>query len=450
MDVFLNVLREAAHWTAFALVWILCLAGIGLSSLSLSGTWLVTAGALLALLVRKGSFPGIWTVVVFVLISAAVEGVEAIAGAWGVTRRGGSKLAGAAAVVGGLAGLLVGGIIPPPLVGSLIGMMVCSFGLVYLVERRRLRASGDAAGIAWGAVTARVLVIFVKVGVTIGMSTVLLAGMLFLSGCSRDGQRPAAGIRAVSLAPNLTEIVYAIGAQDCLVGRSSACDYPPAAARDVPAVGGFGDPSIETLLAARPTIVLEVDLADEALREQFAELGIRRERIPCQTLDQIPAAIRRVGELLDRAADAERVAGDFESRLAALRDRAAHDTDRPAVYVEIWHDPLMTAGRGTFVSDLVHLAGGRNIGDETDRNYFRVSSEWIVSHDPEIIVCTYMSDSVDTVERVKRRPGWRTIRAVRDGRICAGFDSDVILRPGPRALQAVEELRSCIAQQGTG
>lgn len=178
MAMFLNMLQQAGYWAVIALIWLLCLLGIGLSGLSLSGTWLVAAAALLAFFVKTGPFPGIWTLIVFVLISAGVEGVEAVAGAWGVTRRGGSRLAGLAAVAGGLLGLFAGAIIPVPLVGSLIGMVVCSFGLVYIVENRRLRESGEAAHIAWGAVTARVLVILIKVAVTIGMAAVLLIGMI--------------------------------------------------------------------------------------------------------------------------------------------------------------------------------------------------------------------------------------------------------------------------------
>jgi len=449
MDTFMHVLQQVGHWVVVGLIWALCLAGVGLSGLSISGTWLVTAAALLAFFVKTGPFPGIWTLILFVLISAAVEGVEAVAGAWGVTRRGGSRLAGLAAVIGGILGLFIGGVIPIPLVGSLIGMTVCSFGLVYLVEHRRLRKSNEAAGIAWGAVIARVLVIIVKVGVTIGMAVALLAGSILFRVRAGDEPRQVAGIRVVSLAPNVTEIICAIGADEFLVARSSACDYPADRLADIPVVGGFGTPSVEMLVSVKPTIVLEVDLEDEALKQQLEDLGIRRERIACRTLDDIPAAVRRVGELTDRQQAAEGIAGEFESHLAILRERAAGVTDRPTVYAEIWHDPLMTAGRNTFLSQLIHLAGGKNIGDEADEEYFRVSSEWVISRDPDIVICTYMSESMDVQEKVRKRPGWQNVKAIRDGAICAGMDNDTILRPGPRALQGAEALRLCIAEHRT-
>jgi uncharacterized protein YqgC (DUF456 family) len=170
-------MQGAGLWLAYIVVGLLCLAGLALSCVSLSGTWLVVAASILAALVRSDPFPGIWTVVLFAAAAGAVEGVEAVAGAWGVKRRGGSNLAGLAAMLGGFAGLLVGGLIPIPVVGSLLGMLVCSFALAYVVERRRLRAE-RAADIAWGAVTARVLVILLKVVVTLGLTAILCFGMI--------------------------------------------------------------------------------------------------------------------------------------------------------------------------------------------------------------------------------------------------------------------------------
>ena len=156
----------------------LCITGAVLSCVAISGTWLVVAASILVALLLRSPFPGVGTIVVFILLSIGVEVVEALAGAWGVTNRGGSRTAGAAAVVGGFAGLSVGAAIPPPFIGSLVGMVAGSFGLVFAVEHRRLKKAGRAANIAWGTVTARVLVILLKVCVTLGMSGYLLLGLL--------------------------------------------------------------------------------------------------------------------------------------------------------------------------------------------------------------------------------------------------------------------------------
>jgi len=172
-----SVLQGIGLWAAYGVIGLLCLAGIALTAVSLSGTWLVVAGTLLAVLVRPGRFPGWWTLAAFVAVSAAVEGVEAVAGAWGVKQRGGSNFAGLAAMLGGFLGLLLGGLIPVPVAGSLLGMLIGSFVLVFAWERRRLK-SQDAANIAWGAVTARALVILFKAGAALGMTVVLVWGML--------------------------------------------------------------------------------------------------------------------------------------------------------------------------------------------------------------------------------------------------------------------------------
>jgi len=261
--------------------------------------------------------------------------------------------------------------------------------------------------------------------------------------------RPAAAAppaeRVVSLAPNLTEMICALGAADQLVGRTSACDYPPAPLKTVPVIGGFGAPSLELVLRQRPTLVLDVALEDEALGRRLTALGLRRQRIPCRTLDDIPAALRTLGRLLHRAPAAEALAARFAADLARLR-RAAADSPRrrPRVYAEIWSDPLMTCGRRTFLAELIALAGGQNLGDAADRDYYPLSAEWVLLQQPECILCLYDAPPGDPAGRFRARSGWARLPAVRQGRVYGGFDNAVLLRPGPRALEGVRRLRQCL------
>jgi len=177
MAATLEVLQTAVAWAGMILAGLLCVVGLGLSCLAISGTWLVVAAAILAALVRDDPFPGIWTIVIFAAISAAVELAEALAGGWGVRKRGGSGLATFVGVVGGLLGLIVGSFIPVPVVGSLLGMIVVSFALVFAVESLRLKQAGQAANIAWGTVIARVVVSLLKILVTLGLSAWLWIGV---------------------------------------------------------------------------------------------------------------------------------------------------------------------------------------------------------------------------------------------------------------------------------
>jgi uncharacterized protein YqgC (DUF456 family) len=163
------------HALVVILTVLLCLIGLLLSALTFSGTWMV----LLAALITKISigFPTIGTLVIFALLCIAAEVIEALAGFLGVQKRGGSRLAGLAALFGGLAGAGIGtGVFP--ILGTFAGLLLGSFGAAFLVEWNRLKHHGQAAHIAWGTVWARLAVLFLKTALTLGMSLWLLAGLV--------------------------------------------------------------------------------------------------------------------------------------------------------------------------------------------------------------------------------------------------------------------------------
>lgn len=181
MEMMLHFFQIAGVGVVYILIVVLCLAALILSCLSISGTWLVSLATIIAATLRGFSFPGWGIIILFLLLSGLVEFAEAMAGTWGVARRGGSKLAGFMALVGGLLGMIIGGLIPIiPIVSSLVGMMTGSFLLVFWVERKRLE-DAHAAHIARGAVIARVMIVLLKVVVTFGMIIFLLGGMIVCS-----------------------------------------------------------------------------------------------------------------------------------------------------------------------------------------------------------------------------------------------------------------------------
>jgi len=273
--------------------------------------------------------------------------------------------------------------------------------------------------------------------------------LFLLAGCKPRPQ-PAAlaggAPRVVSLAPNLTEIVCAIGGADTLVGRSSACDYPPDVVARTPIIGDFGVPSLERIAAVNPSLVLYADIADETTPRKLDRLGLKHARIPCGRLAEIPGAIRTVGGLIGRAGQANVLAQYLERQIAEVRAKtaASPDSARPRVLILIWSDPLTAAGRQSFLSDLVSLVGGQNIGDAMDRDYFQVSGEWVLSENPDVILCFYMKPGENGARDAFARRGWDRVKAVKSGRIYGGFDNDLLLRPGPRVMQGVESLRKCL------
>ena len=160
----------------YSLAGLLCLVGFVLSCLSLSGTWLVLAATGLVAWARGSEFPGIGTLVVFLLLCIGVEILEAFAAAWGVQKRGGSKAAGWAALGGGFLGMILGGFLPVPVVGNLLGMIAGSFGCAFLAEHAKMKKSDHAAHVATGAVLARLAVVFLKVAITLAMTATLIIG----------------------------------------------------------------------------------------------------------------------------------------------------------------------------------------------------------------------------------------------------------------------------------
>ena len=178
MDVILTWLAHAGIVLAWLFMVLCCLGGVVMSCISLSGTWLILLAAIISHLLRPDLGPGWGTVIAFGVVCIVVELVEWLASSWGVTKRGGSGWAGAAALVGGMAGMILGTFIPVPVAGSLFGMMVGSFAAAFAVERHRLKNNSRAANIAWGAVLARIGVILVKVVTTLAMIVVLVIALL--------------------------------------------------------------------------------------------------------------------------------------------------------------------------------------------------------------------------------------------------------------------------------
>lgn len=294
---------------------------------------------------------------------------------------------------------------------------------------------------------------FARDGIACACLTV--AALALVAGCERrapalpSAATPAAP-RIVSLAPNLTEMICAVGGADRLVGRTDVCNYPAGWLTNVPVVAGFGRPYLEPMLLRKPTLVLDVDLEDKALGMALERLGIGRQHIACRRLADIAPAVRTIGRLTGRSEAGNALASSIESGIRRRMETVAAIplAQRPSVYVELWCDPAMTVGRDSFVSELVALAGGRNLGDELSQSYATVSTEWVLTRNPDIIICLYMNNEHRARQTIQARLGWQTLRAVQNGRVYDDFNPDSILRPGPRVLEGVEQLLRVIAEDG--
>jgi len=285
---------------------------------------------------------------------------------------------------------------------------------------------------------------------SIGPATagLFLPVLLLLAGCSRTAEQPAGEepLRLVSTAPNLTECVCAIGAGELLVGRTESCDYPPEAVRRVPVTGGFGTPYLEPLLAARPTHVLETVLADPEITRQLLALKIPTVHVPCARLEEVPDALCQLGALTGHEVQARRLADSIRAGIGLARDQASALTRRPRVLLLFAPDTPITAGRSTFISGLLDLAGGTSIGKASPIDYYHVSLEWLLQENPDIILCLFETPADEPVALFAAQTGWSALKAVRERRVYTVRDLAAVSRPGPRVLEGLAQLKEVLAR----
>jgi len=253
---------------------------------------------------------------------------------------------------------------------------------------------------------------------------------------------PDAPMRVVSLAPSLTEIVFALGRGDWLVGVTDFCDYPPEA-RSKPRIGGPMTPDLERVVRLRPDLVLAT--ADGNPREtlaQFARLHIPVFAVKPEGYAGILGSAEAVGRALRAEREAAALVQDIQGRVAAIR-RAVAGRPRPRVLYLVWADPLIAAGPATYIHDLMEMAGGENVVRERSVPYPRLSWEEVVGAAPEVILVASHRDGPDRPSIGEAWRGWQSVPAVRSGRIMA-VPGDTIHRPGPRVVEGVERLARAI------
>ncbi len=275
--------------------------------------------------------------------------------------------------------------------------------------------------------------------------------LLFLAGCARETPLPEVSrLRLVSTAPNITECVCAIGAGDLLVGRTETCDYPPAAVRKIPVTGGFATPWLEPLLAARPTHVLETVLGDPDIKRRLDVLKIPVVHVPCTRLEEIPGALCQLGKLTGHASQAESLAAAVRRGVGEARAHAAAVTNRPRVLLLFAPDTPITSGRNAFISELLELAGGINIGRCSEADYYHVSLEWVLEQNPDMILCIFDTSGRPPRSLFERQTGWKALNAVLDHRVYTVPDLNTVSRPGPRVLEGLAQLKEVLSLDASG
>ena len=237
--------------------------------------------------------------------------------------------------------------------------------------------------------------------------------------------------RIVSLAPANTEILFALGLGEKMVGVTEFCNYPPEA-MDKEKVGGYYPPEIEKIIALGPDLILATDIHRHEVIPALEEQGFTVFALAPQTLDEVLESIQKAGRITGREEQALELVDDIESKIEGIAEQVDDLEERPRVFYITWHDPLWTVGRNTWIDDLIEIAGGVNIFSQYFQSGAMVELEWVISLNPEVIIASQWAfewaNNATELELTDARQNDRVYQS----------DDDLVQRSGPRLVSALE------------
>lgn len=246
--------------------------------------------------------------------------------------------------------------------------------------------------------------------------------------------------KLVSLAPSNTELLCILGLNSRIVGRTKYCNFPKEI-ESVEVVAGFNTLDLEKIAALNPDLVIAIRGNNmDSLR------GLERLKIPffsldIKNIDELLAAIERLGDLLGVADRADSIVANYSNRLKNIRRKVGGHSDRPSVMWGLGDNTFYTAGPNTMINDVIRLAGGVNVARSTEGSWPQVSVETVLMWSPEIIITTQDEGGkvglAKKVERLRKDPVWGKIPAIVNNEILY-IEADLLLRPGPRLIKALE------------
>jgi iron complex transport system substrate-binding protein len=242
--------------------------------------------------------------------------------------------------------------------------------------------------------------------------------------------------RVVSLAPNITEVVYALGRQEVLQGTTQYSDDPPEA-RKLPQVGSYVRLDVEKILALKPDLCLAIKDGNPLQAvTRLEELGIPVYVVDPRNLAGIMQMIAGLGEVLHAGEQAARITAAMRSRAERIAARITPATSRPRVFFQIDASPIVSAGRGTFIDELITLAGGRNLAGAAE-GYPRFDWEELLRLDPEVAIVASMAGGYSPEQLRAGWQRWPMLTAVKTHRLHV-IDASLVDRPTPRLLDGLE------------
>lgn len=248
--------------------------------------------------------------------------------------------------------------------------------------------------------------------------------------------------RIVSLSPTNTEILFALGAGDNIVGVTTYCDYPEEA-KLKDKIGDFSGQNLELILNAKPDIVLAGSYMQEDIINGLKNLGIPVVSTEATSISEIFTSIELVGKITGRNESAEQVISKMKNSLLEINNKTTGSESIPVFYV-VWTEPLQTAGKNTFIDEVITLAGGTNIAGNLE-SWAHYSKEELLRKNPYgIISARHSREEAVEAQTIEQDPLFRELDASKNHRVYIMKDDNIISRGGPRIVEAIEEMRLAI------
>lgn len=288
------------------------------------------------------------------------------------------------------------------------------------------------------------MVLTLVMGCAQATPTVALPAVTVVDDAQRTVEITGVPERIISLAPSNTEVLFALGLGDKVVGVTDLCDYPEEA-QEIEKVG-FVEINLEKIVDLEPDLVLYIGGTAQLEKTQTMEdLGLTVLVLAPSDIEGIFADIELVGRTTGTEDEAVDLVSELRARMDEVLSRVAQAKRQPLVFYELdATDPARpwTAGPGSFIDALITMAGGVNLGASAEMEWAQFSTEEVIAQDPEIIILGDANYGV-TAESVEERPGWGVITAVKAGAIYP-IDDTLVSRPGPRIVDGLEELARII------
>jgi len=274
-------------------------------------------------------------------------------------------------------------------------------------------------------------------------AVIRVKALFFLIICSSQTFAAEAPVpaRIISLSPATTEILFALGMGDRIVGVTNFCDHPEGA-KKIQKIGGMSNPSLEAIVGLKPDlVVMTTDGNPREVDDRLRAMGLRTYVWTARKLSELPEGIRALASALGIPDRGERLAAEMERGLAAFHPRAMPSAGAKVVYI-VWPEPLMIAGPGTAIDDAIVQLGLRNVASRAGSSYPRYSIEELIREAPEVIFIGKGSgmDMQAVSQGILKKLA--AVPAVRNNRVC--YVSDNLYRLGPRVIKGIEELAACI------